>query len=73
MGSPAGYITIVYFFSYGLIQSKLHVNKNNFLYNTRSAMWNTADVSNSWAPKDGLDLGPQLIYTLSWESQRQEI
>ena len=36
-------------------------------------MWNTADVSNSWAPEDGLDLGPQLIYTLSWESQRQEI
>ena len=29
--------------------------------------------SPSWPLRDGLDLWPQLIYTLSWESQHEEI
>ena len=60
---------------YGLINSKLHINKKIFfLYHTTSdGVTVQCFKSPSWPLRDGLDLWPQLIYTLSWESQHEEI
>ena len=60
---------------YGLINSKLHINKKVFfLYHTTSdGVTVQCFKSPSWPLRDGLDLWPQLIYTLSWESQHEEI
>ena len=60
---------------YGLINSKLHINeKIFFLYHTTSdGVTVQCFKSPSWPLRDGLDLWPQLIYTLSWESQHEEI
>ena len=60
---------------YGLINSKLHINKKKkFLYHTTSdGVTVQCFKSPSWPLRDGLDLWPQLIYTLSWESQLEEI
>ena len=60
---------------YGLINSKLHINKKVFfLYHTTSdGVTVQCFKSSSWPLRDGLDLWPQLIYTLSWESQHEEI
>ena len=60
---------------YGLINSKLHINKKIFfLYHTTSdGVTVQCFKSPSWPLRNGLDLWPQLIYTLSWESQHKEI
>ena len=60
---------------YGLINSKLHINKKIFfLYHTTSdGVIVQCFKSPSWPLRNGLDLWPQLIYTLSWESQHKEI
>ena len=60
---------------YGLINSKLHINKKiYFLYHTTSdGVTVQCFKPPSWPLMDGLDLWPQLIYTLSWESQHEEI
>ena len=60
---------------YGLINSKLHINKKTFfLYHTTSdGVTVQCFKSPSWPLRDGLDPWPQLIYTLSWESQHEEI
>ena len=60
---------------YGLINSKLHINKKIFfLYHTTSdGVTVQCFKSPSWPLRDGLDLWPQLIYTLSWESQHEEM
>ena len=60
---------------YGLINSKLHINKKYFfIYHTTSdGVTVQCFKSPSWPLMDRLDLWPQLIYTLSWESQHEEI
>ena len=60
---------------YGLINSKLHINKKIFFYITQHQKVSHVQCfkSPSWPLRDGLDLWPQLIYTLSWESQHEEI
>ena len=58
---------------YGLINSKLHINKKIFFYITQHQTVSHVQCfkSPSWPLRDGLDLWPQLIYTLSWESQHK--
>ena len=59
----------------GLINSKLHINKKIFFYITQHQTVSHVQCfkSPSWPLRDGLDLWPQLIYTLPWESQHEEI
>ena len=61
---------------YGLINSKLLISiKKIFFYITQHQTVSHVQCfkSPSWPLRDGLDLWPQLIYTLSWESQHEEI
>ena len=60
---------------YGLINSKLHIKKKYFFYITQHQTVSHVQCfkSPSWPLRDGLDLWPKLIYTLSWESQHGEI
>ena len=60
---------------YGLINSKLHINKKIFFsyHTTSDGVTVQCFKSPSWPLRDGLDLWPQLIYTLYWESQHEEI
>ena len=60
---------------YGLINSKLHINKKFFFHITQHQTVSHVQCfkSPSWPLRDGLDLWPQLIYTLSRESQHEEI
>ena len=60
---------------YGLINSKFHINKKILFYITQHQTLSHVQClkSPSWPLRDELDLWPQLIYTLSWESQHGEI
>ena len=57
-----------------LIPNFISIKKILFLYHTTSdGVTVQCFKLPSWPLRDGLDLWPQLIYTLYWESQHEEI